>query len=218
MRLMDDTGKGHFTDAFSPVLHASGLRLHLRLTCSLMTWTSLKLLRKANCNRATATLAIYTFPLLLVFPRILPFCYRLRKPLYGMPSAARAWFQTMSTFLKPEGCTKVGYEESMRKTAALHCGHDILLATHIDDFIIACRDRPTLDAFRARLLDHFVGSYEGDIRTYLSCEIERDMDKGITPLSQKHYAEEVSSSRSRFSFPLSRHHRQFRLPRQHDTT
>jgi hypothetical protein len=70
-------------------------------------------------------------------------------------------------------------------------GHDILLAAHIDDFLLACRDRPTLDAFRARLLDHFDGSYEGEIRTYLGCEIERDMVKGLTSLSQKHYAEEV---------------------------
>ena len=31
MRLMDDTGKGDFTDAFSPVLHASGLRILLAI-------------------------------------------------------------------------------------------------------------------------------------------------------------------------------------------
>jgi hypothetical protein len=49
-----------------------------------------------------------------------------------MPSAARAWFQTMSTFLKQEG--KVGYEESMWKTTVN--GHDILLAAHIDDFLL----------------------------------------------------------------------------------
>jgi hypothetical protein len=123
------------------------------------------------------------------FPEDPAYCYRLLKPLYGMPSAARPWFQTMSTFLKQEGCSKVGYEESMWKTTVN--GHDILLAAHIDDFILACRDRPTLDAFRSRLLDHFDSSYEGEIRTYLGCEIERDMAKGLTSLSQKHYAEEV---------------------------
>ena len=31
MRLMDDTGKGDFTDACSPVLHASGLRILLAI-------------------------------------------------------------------------------------------------------------------------------------------------------------------------------------------
>ena len=70
-------------------------------------------------------------------------------------------------------------------------GHDILLTDHIDDFILVCRDRSTLDAFRYRLLDHFDGSYEGEIRTYLGCKIERDMAKGTTSLSQKHCDEEV---------------------------
>jgi hypothetical protein len=69
MRLKDETGKGDFTNAFSPVPHASGLRILLaiatEMTCSLIT-KSLKPLRKANCNRAMDTLAFYTFPLLLV--------------------------------------------------------------------------------------------------------------------------------------------------------
>jgi len=141
MRLKDDTGKGDFTNAFRPVLHTVVLvsfwRLQLKMTCLLITWTSLKLLRKSNCNRATAALAIYTFPLLLVFPRILPIVIASTSqepPLYGIPStssASSAWFQTMSTFLKQEVCTTVGYEESMWKTT-VH-GHDILLVSHIDD-------------------------------------------------------------------------------------
>ncbi len=47
------------------------------------------------------------------------------------------------------------------------------------------------DTFRSRLLDHFDVYYEGEIRTYLGCEIERDITKDITSLGQKHYAEEV---------------------------
>ena len=95
----------------------------------------------------------------------------------------------MITFLKQEGYSKVGYEESMWKSTVN--GHDILLTVHIDDFILVCHDRSTLDVFQSRLLDHFDGSYEGKIRTYLGCEIERDMSKGLTSLSQKHYDEEV---------------------------
>jgi hypothetical protein len=37
----------------------------------------------------------------------------LKRSLYDIPSVARAWFTTMSEFLKTEGCSKVGYEESM---------------------------------------------------------------------------------------------------------
>ena len=193
MRLKDDTGKGDYTDAFSPVPHVSGLRILLAIATENDMYTDHVDISQAFTQGDLQPGDGYMGNLYISAPPGFPedpeYCYRLLKPLYGMPSAARAWFQTMSTFLKQEGCTKVGYEESMWKTTLN--GHDILLAAHIDDFLIACRHRPTLDAFRARLLDHFDGSYEGEIQTYLGCEIERDMVKGTTSLSQKHYAEEV---------------------------
>jgi hypothetical protein len=113
----------------------------------------------------------------------------LQKPLYGMPSAARAWHKTMSAFLHTQGCTKVDYEESM--WMATSNGHQILLAANIDDFIISCAHRPTLDAFRNALLVRFDDTTDGAIQTYLDCEIERDMSTGFTTLSQKHYAEDI---------------------------
>jgi hypothetical protein len=123
------------------------------------------------------------------YPEDPAYCYLLKRPLYGMPSAARAWFTTMSEFLKNEGCSKVGYEESMWQVT--QNGYNIVLAAHIDDFVIACAHRPTLDSFRSRLLEVFDGTYEGEIHTYLGCEITRDLETGITTLSQKHYAEEI---------------------------
>ena len=95
----------------------------------------------------------------------------------------------MSAFLLTQGCTKVGYEESM--WMATSNGHQILFAAHIDDFIISCAHRPTLDAFRNALLARFDGTTDGAIQTYLGCEIERDMSTGTTTLSQKHYAEDI---------------------------
>ena len=115
--------------------------------------------------------------------------YRLLKPLYGMPSAARAWHTTMSAFLQREGCETVGFEKSMWKVTI--DGHCILLGAHIDDFVLACTNRQVLDAFRKRLLDTFDGTYEGPLEHYLGCEIARDLVAGTTQLSQTHYAEEA---------------------------
>jgi hypothetical protein len=66
-----------------------------------------------------------------------------------MPSAARAWHTTMSAYLKSQGCALVGFERS--KWCVTIRGHTILIAAHIDDFIITCADRATLDAFRKGL-------------------------------------------------------------------
>jgi hypothetical protein len=123
------------------------------------------------------------------YPEDPEICYLLPKPLYVMPSAARARHKTMSAFLHTQGCTKVGYEESMWMTTSN--GHQILLAAHIDDFIISYAHRPTLDAFHNAYLARFGGTTDGVIQTYLGCEIERDMSTGTTTLSQKHYTEDI---------------------------
>ena len=87
--------------------------------------------------------------------------YRLLKPLYGMPSAARAWHKTMGAFLQQEGCETVGFEKSMWHVVI--DGHHILLGAHIYDYVIACANLPVLDAFRTRLLEAFEGTYEGPL-------------------------------------------------------
>ena len=61
------------------------------------------------------------------------YVYQLRRPLYGMPSAARAWRTTMSAYLKSQRCSLVGFERSMWYASI--GGHTILIAAHIDDFI-----------------------------------------------------------------------------------
>jgi hypothetical protein len=95
----------------------------------------------------------------------------------------------MSVFLHTQGYTKVDYEENMWMTTSN--GHQIFLAAHIDDFIISCAHRPTLDVFLNTLLTRFDGTTDGAIQTYLNCEIERDMSTGTTTLSQKHYTEDI---------------------------
>ncbi len=60
----------------------------------------------------------------------------------------------------------------------------IVLAALIDDFVIACADRATLDKFRGRFLDE-----RTEVLFILPCcEIERDLLAGTTT---KQYAEDI---------------------------
>ena len=71
-------------------------------------------------------------------------------------------------------------------------GHRILFGAHIYDFVLACANRPILDAFRKRLLEAFKGREPARaLSTLPGCEVIRDMVAGTTQLSQKHYAGEV---------------------------
>ena len=82
----------------------------------------------------------------------------------------------MSDFLKTQGLS------DFLKTLIISC---------VDDFIISCAHRPTLDIFRDVLLTRFDGTTDGVIQTYLGCEIDRDMSGGTTTLSKKQYAEDI---------------------------
>ena len=193
MHRKDAQGNGDFDDAFSPVPHASGFRLILALATQ----------QDMHCDHVDISQAFVQGDLLpgdgyLGKVYISPppgadedpdYVWELKRPLYGMPSAARAWHTTMSGYLKSQGCRTVGFEKSM--WTVVKNGHVILITAHIDDFILACADRPTLDAFRMSLLERFDGTYEVEVHTYLGCEIHRDHQNGKTLLSQRHYAEEV---------------------------
>jgi hypothetical protein len=154
MKKKDASGSGDFEDSFSSVPHASGLCLMLALTTQHNMFTDHVDISQAFVQGDLLTGDDHNDKVYISAPPGYPedpaICYLLQKPLYGMPSAARVWHQTMSAFLHTQGCTKVGDEESMWMTTSN--GHQILLATHIDDFIISCAHRPTLDAFRDDLL------------------------------------------------------------------
>ena len=94
----------------------------------------------------------------------------------------------MSAFLQREGCETVGFEKSRWRVAI--DGHRILLGALIGNFVVACANRPVLDAFRMRLLEAFEGTYEGPLEHYLGYQITRDFVAGTTTLSPKHYAAE----------------------------
>jgi len=176
--------------------------LLLNLTCVQIMSTSPRSVYKLNYNQDGHNGNVYIF-----FPPCHEedsrYIYRLFKSLHGMPSVARAWLTTMSTFLNREGCETVSFEKIQR--AVINC-HRILhvLGAHIDDFVIACANRGVLNAFQKRLLEAFECTYEGPLEHYLGCEIGRDTVAITTTLSQEHYAEEILRSYGYVDIPTRR--------------
>jgi len=68
------------------------------------------------------------------------YIYRLLKPLYGMPSAARAWHDD-ERFAGKRRLRNRGFRKEYV------ANRRILLGAHIDEFVIACANEPVLDAF-----------------------------------------------------------------------
>ena len=148
---------GDYDDAFSPVPHASGFRTILSLVTAFDRHIDHEDISQAFVQGKLLPGDGYNGKIYISAPpgydEDPAYVYRLRRPLYGMPSATRAWHKTRSAFLKQEGCSTAGFEGSMWTFAK--DGHRIIMGAHIDDFLICCENRTLLDEFRTRLLEAF---------------------------------------------------------------
>ena len=169
MRQKGEHGVGDYDVTFSPVPAASGFRTILSLASQQNMFTDHVDISPAFVQGELLPGDGHNGKVYISSPPRYDedplYVYRLRKPLYGMPSAARAWHTTMSAFLAKERCATVGFEKRMW-TVTID-GARILLGAHIDNFVITCANRQVLEGFRARLLEAFEGTYEGALQHYL---------------------------------------------------
>ena len=108
---------GDYDDAFSPVPAASGFSTILSLASHLDMFTYHVDISQAFVQGELLPGDGHNGNVYISSPlgyeEDSRYIYRLLEPLYGMPSAARAWHTTMSAFLEREGCETVGFETSM---------------------------------------------------------------------------------------------------------
>lgn len=103
--------------------------------------------------------------------------YEVLRPLYGIPSSAQALYLTLSKWFKDQGFDTAGFEDSVwvQETGGKYPHRDrLIVSVHIDDTLMACESLTTLQAFKSEFLTCFEGMDEGEVTTYLGCELIRD--------------------------------------------
>lgn len=110
--------------------------------------------------------------------------YKLKKSLYGLKQAARAWNDKFKKAL-----IKGGAKQSLNDPCLfiMKCGTSICyILIHVDD-ILACTNNPNMiESLEKTLNDNFVSKNLGEVRTYLGISISRD-NSGIYSISQENY-------------------------------
>ena len=124
MRRKGEDGVGDYNDAFSPLGAASGFLTILRLATQQNIFTDHVHISQAFDEGELLPGDGHNGKVYVSSPPGYDedplYVYRLLKPLYSMPSAARAWHTTMSAFLAKEGCATVGLKRA--------CGPSRLMA------------------------------------------------------------------------------------------
>ena len=112
--------------------------------------------------------------------------YRLRKALYGLRQAPRAWNAKLDATLKEMGFQQSAHEAAMYRRGS---GRSVLLVgVYVDDLIITGAEDREVEAFKAQMKT-FDMSDLGRLSFYLGVEVHQDAT-GIT-LRQTHYAKRI---------------------------
>eukprot|EP00961_Rhodomonas_salina_P138446 1862213-Rhodomonas_salina.1 len=96
--------------------------------------------------------------------------YEVCRPLYGVASSSRALHLTLAAWMKHQGFQTAGFEESIWvRPADATYEHQIIMSTHIDDNLMACKSLDTLNKFKKSFLSRFDWTDDKDVNTYLGC-------------------------------------------------
>ena len=118
--------------------------------------------------------------------------YEVLRPLYGVPSSAKALNVTLHNYLTSLGFKTVGFEESVWvRPAGGRYSKCIMLSAHIDDNLITAETTQVLEQFKRDFLSRFKGTDEGEVSQYLGCEFVRDRAHRTGELKQTAYAKRL---------------------------
>jgi hypothetical protein len=112
---------------------------------------------------------------------------RLRKALYGLWQAPRAWNSKLDDTLKKMDFVQSEHEHAMYRRSH---GDDILLVgVYVDDLVITGSSLAAVEGFKEEMKRAFLMSDLGLLSFYLGIEVRQDAG-GIT-LRQAHYAKKI---------------------------
>lgn len=113
---------------------------------------------------------------------------RLKKSLYGLKQATRAWKQRL-----PEVLETAGFEQSKADTCLYRKrvgGKWCYVLVHVDDLIVVSEDERTIKALEQALSRNFRITSLGNVKFCLGIQVDRD-GNGDFLISQQKYIEDV---------------------------
>nr|GFB55272.1 uncharacterized mitochondrial protein AtMg00810-like [Tanacetum cinerariifolium] len=113
--------------------------------------------------------------------------YRLKKALYGLMQAPRAWYDTLSRFLLDNNFFKGTVDPTLftRKTGK----HILLVQIYVDDIIFASTDPKDRDMFSNEMSSKFQMSMMGQMSFFLSLQVSQS--SGGIFINQSKFALEI---------------------------
>nr|GEZ34769.1 ribonuclease H-like domain-containing protein [Tanacetum cinerariifolium] len=113
--------------------------------------------------------------------------YRLKKVLYGLEQAPRAWYDELSKFLLSKGFTKGSIDPTLFITK--HEGDILLVQIYVVDIILGSTNPNLSKCFEKLMHNKFEMSMMGELKFFLGIQIHQSL-RGIF-INQAKYAQEI---------------------------
>ena len=112
---------------------------------------------------------------------------QLKKALYGLKKAPRAWYFKLHTCLISLGFIKSNYEQSLYLKRSN--GDTLIVGVYVDDLIVTGSSSNVIETFKTEMTQEFDMSNLGSLSSYLGIEVKQG--KNFIFLSQTAYAQKV---------------------------
>nr|GEV51873.1 hypothetical protein [Tanacetum cinerariifolium] len=113
--------------------------------------------------------------------------YKVKKALYRLHQAPRAWYETLSTYLLDNGFHRGKIDKTL--FIRRHKGDILLVQVYVDDIIFGSTKKELCIAFERMMHEKFQMSYMGELTFFLGLQMKQKQD-GIF-ISQDKYVTEI---------------------------
>nr|GFB14570.1 retrovirus-related Pol polyprotein from transposon TNT 1-94 [Tanacetum cinerariifolium] len=161
----------NFKESFAPVARIEAIRIFISNAASRNMAVYQMDVKTTFLNGELKEEVYVSQPEGFVDPDHLTHVYRLKKALYGLKPAPRAWYDTLSRFLLDNNFSKGAVDPTLftRKTGK----HILLVQIYVDDIIFASTDPKDYDMFSNEMSSKFQMSMMGQMSLFLGLQYGR---------------------------------------------
>ncbi|GJV78085.1 putative ribonuclease H-like domain-containing protein [Tanacetum coccineum] len=100
--------------------------------------------------------------------------YKVKKALYRLHQAPRAWYETLSTYLLNNGFQRGTIDKTL--FIKRHKGDILLVQVYVDDIIFGSTKKELCNAFEKLMHEKFQMSYMGELTFFLGLHVQQKKD------------------------------------------
>ena len=132
---------------------------------------------------------------------------KLKKSLYGLPTAAKSWADLLAAFMIEWKFQRSTIDVCLFTFAggAPHGGHTMSVCVWVDDLVISTSSQDLRDSFVSDLHKRFPVDDKGNLQWILGISVKRDPHNRTLTLSQEQYTNEILSKHALHLEGISRH-------------